>query len=303
MRQDRTLLGVVMMLGFCVVAPVIDASAKLAVQTIATGQVTTARYIVQAALLVPVMLVMGQSFRMDRYRWGLTFVRAALSVAATFSFVAAVRVMPIADALAIAFVEPFILMLMGWFFFAEQVGPRRLIASAIGFLGALFVIQPSFSQFGPVAFFPLLTAVFFALYLIITRKLTRDTHPVTLQTTTALAAIVLCTPVLWLAEGSDITSLDPSWPQGVVWVFLFGVGAAATVSHLFITFALRYAPSATIAPLQYLEIVVAALLGYLVFGDFPDRLTWIGIGIIVSAGLYIVLRERGLSRQPAAATP
>jgi drug/metabolite transporter (DMT)-like permease len=85
-------------------------------------------------------------------------------------------------------------------------------------------------------------------------------------------------------------------PQGRFWAFLAGVGVAATVSHLAITYALKFAPSATLAPLHYLEIVAAVALGYLIWGDFPTPLTWIGIALIIGSGLYVIHRERLAAR-------
>ena len=87
-------------------------------------------------------------------------------------------------------------------------------------------------------------------------------------------------------------------------MLLAGVGVAATVSHLFISFALSLAPASIIAPLQYLEIVSATALGYLIFSDLPDGLTFAGIAIIVASGLYIFTRERAQERILAtSATP
>src|SRR5690606_6106696 len=130
---DRHLLGTLLMLAFCSVAPLIDTFAKLAAASLPVGQITAARYVVQAMLLLPLILALRLDLRLDARTWGLTFLRAALSLASTFSFVAAVRVMPLADALAIAFVEPFLLLFIGRWFLAEPVGPRRLAAAATGF--------------------------------------------------------------------------------------------------------------------------------------------------------------------------
>jgi drug/metabolite transporter (DMT)-like permease len=122
-------------------------------------------------------------------------------------------------------------------------------------------------------------------------------HPVTLQFYTGLIASALCLPILVLAQGTGSVLLDPVWPEGIAWTWLFGVGFFATVSHMMMTYALSWAPSATLAPLQYLELPVATLLGYLVFGDFPNTLTLTGIGIIIGAGLYMIHRERVTARQ------
>ena len=148
-----------------------------------------------------------------------------------------------------------------------------------------------------MALFPLGTAFGFAFYILVTRGLSRHVHPVMLQFYTGLIASLLCLPLMVLAEGTGSDLLDPVWPEGVFWVWLFAVGFFATVSHMMMTYALSLAPSATLAPLQYLELPVATLLGFLVFGDFPNALTLTGIAIIIGAGLYMIHRERVTARQ------
>jgi drug/metabolite transporter (DMT)-like permease len=292
MGQDRILPGVVLMLVFCLFAPLLDVSAKLAASSVPVGQITAARFVVQGALMLPVSLAMGLSLALSRRMLGMVFLRAAFLMLSTVCFVAAIAVMPVADALAIAFVEPFVLLLLGRLIFGDEVGPRRIAAAAVGFGGALLVIQPSLAAFGSVALLPLGTAFTFAFYMLVTRSMSQDMHPVTLQTHTSMAGMVLCLPVLWLGDGGGLALIDPVMPQGMAWLWLFGVGFWAAVSHICMTYALKYAPSATLAPLHYLEIVVAVALGYMVFGDFPDLMTWAGIAVICGSGLYVIHRER-----------
>lgn len=299
---DRILPGVALMIAFCIFAPLLDVSAKLAAATVPVGQITTARFVVQGAIMLPVSLVLGLSLALDRRMLGLIFLRAAFLILSTFTFVAAIAVMPVADALAIAFVEPFVLLILGRVIFGDEVGPRRIVACAVGFGGALLVIQPSLAAFGLVALLPLGTAFTFAFYMLVTRQMSRGMHPVTMQTHTSLAGMVLCLPVLALADGSGIASLDAVMPQGLAWLWLAGVGMWAAISHIMMTYALKFAPSATLAPLHYLEIVMAVALGYAVFGDFPNPMTWAGIAVICGSGLYVIHRERMAARR-ARATP
>ncbi len=300
MTRDTTLRGIVLMLIFCMIAPLLDVASKLAAEGgMPVGQITAARFVVQGALMLPVLLVMGLSLRMTRKALAYTFLRAFFLILSTYSFVSGIAVMPVADALAIAFVEPFILLILGSFIFGDQVGPRRIAACAVGFCGALLVIQPSIQVFGLVALWPLGTAFAFAFYMLVTRAISAWMHPVAMQVHTSWTGVVLCLPVLLLADGSGIATLDPVWPDGLNWIWLFGVGFWAAVSHMSVTYALKYAPSATLAPLHYSEIVVAVILGYLIFDDFPNPLTWAGIAIIVSSGLYIIHRERNVARQKA----
>ncbi|HSF65782.1 MAG TPA: DMT family transporter [Paracoccaceae bacterium] len=299
MTNDRILPGVVLMLAFCLLAPLLDVSAKLAAATVPVGQITAARFVVQGALMLPVVWIMGLSLALTPRLLGLVILRAVFLILSTYSFVAAIAVMPVADALAIAFVEPFVLLILGRFLFGDEVGPRRIAACAVGFGGALLVIQPSLAAFGLVALLPLGTAFTFAFYMLATRRISRDMHPVTMQAHTSVAGAAICLPLLALGDAFGLPTLDPVMPQGLAWLWLLGVGFWAAVSHICMTYALKFAPSATLAPLHYLEIVAAVALGYLVFGDFPNAMTWTGIAVICTSGLYIIHRERLSARRPA----
>ncbi|WP_127105499.1 DMT family transporter [Pararhodobacter zhoushanensis] len=293
---DRVPLAIGMMLAFCAIAPLIDVSAKFASQAVSVTQVTFFRMVVQAVLMLPVLLVLRQSLRIGLRPALWVAARALMLIGSTYAFVGAVKVMPLADALAIAFVEPFILLALGALFFGDQVGPRRIGAAVVGFCGALMVIQPNFAAFGAVALYPLATAVFFAFYMLLTRRVSRMVAPVAMQFHTAWIGVVWMLPVLALGHGRGWELLTLSNPEAIVWVQLICVGLAASVSHMAITVALRFAPSATLAPLHYLEIINAVLFGWFFFGDLPNLLSWAGIAVIVASGLYIIARERALAR-------
>lgn len=294
---DRTLAGVALMLGFCLTAPLLDVAAKLASASVPVGQITAARFVLQCALMGPFVWKMGLSLRVASGKLMVLVFRSILLLFATFCFITAIRVMPLADALAIVFVAPFIVLLVGKFYLGEDVGPRRVGAALVGFVGVLFVIQPSFAAFGAVAIIPLGTAVAFAFYILVTRGLSRRMHPVALQFHTGLVASLFCIPILLVAQGSGSELFDPVWPKDIALLWLLGTGFFATVSHMMMTYALSFAPSATLAPLQYFELPVATLFGYLVFNDFPNRLSLLGIAIIIGAGLYMIHRERVTARQ------
>lgn len=293
---DRIPLGMALIVGFCIFAPLLDVCAKIAADVIPVGQITAGRFVVQTALMLPVVLVMGLSLRMPLALWPIVAVRALFLMLSTYFIIAALRYMPLADALAIVFVEPFIILLCGKLMFGEQVGPRRLAASAVGFSGCMLVIQPSFVAFGYVALLPLGTAVTFAAYVLVTRGLRGKIHPVEMQFQTGLAATIMLVPLIWLADGRGWDTLDPVWPEGMLWIYLFGVGFFATIAHMMMTYALMIAPAATLAPLHYLEIITAAILGYYIFDDIPNGVALWGIVIIMASGLYVVHRERVTAR-------
>ncbi len=292
---DRTIAGILCMIAFTALAPVMDSFAKATPEVIVVGLILAVRFGFQVVTLIPLAIGLRMAHRPGLRESGQHLLRGFLLLLATGLFFSALRYMPIANAISIFFVEPFILTLLGGFLLGEDVGRRRIIACLIGFGGALLVIQPSFADLGWVALMPLGTAFCFAGYMIMTRSMARRIHPITLQGYTAAGATVIIVPLLVVFDGTGNMALDPVVPHGLAIWTLLGVGVTATISHLFISFALRMAPAATIAPLQYLEIVAATGLGYWIFGDFPNALTWVGIATIVGSGLYVFAREQANS--------
>ncbi|MBZ0124053.1 MAG: DMT family transporter [Roseovarius sp.] len=294
----NTTLGILLMVVFCVLAPLQDTFAKLVSDSVAVGQVAATRFVFQAALLLPLAAVLGGLHRPGPAEAGLHLLRGALLLVATAMFFTALRFMPLADAISIFFVEPFLLTLLGGLLLGEPIGPRRYVACAIGFAGALMIIQPSFREVGAVALLPLGTALSFAFYMIVTRRMATRMHPITLQAYTGLAALAIALPLLAGFDGSGLAPLDPSWPSARDGAWLIGLGVVATLSHISLSYALSFAPASLIAPIQYLEIVAATALGYAVFGDLPDPLAYAGIALIVASGLFVFFRERHLGRRP-----
>ena len=199
-------------------------AAKLASDSVPVGQITAARFVIQCVLMVPFIITINLSLHVARQQWLALLLRAVSLCVATFCFIAAIRVMPLADALAIVFVAPFIVLLVGKFYLVEEVGLRRVGAAVVGFVGVLFVIQPSFAVFGATALFPLGTAVAFAFYILVTRGLSQKIHPVSMQFYTGLLASLMCMPLMILAQGSGSELFDPVWPVGIAWLWLLGVG-------------------------------------------------------------------------------
>ena len=280
------------MIVFAAVAPLIDVFAKLATQSLPSAEVAAVRFIVQFGVLLPVM-VWRRSFRaMSWRRASIHFLRGLLIAIATICFITALSKMPIADAISIFFVEPMILTVLGGLVLGEQVGWRRYVAAIVGFVGAMIVVRPSFETVGWVAVLPIGTAFSFAFYLLATRYQAQREDPFAMQGFAGLFGGLSIIVMLWLGEGTGSPVFDPRWPEGVAWLLVIGVGVMATVSHLFLVFAFQKAPASVLAPLQYMEIASATVFGFLVFGDFPDALKWLGITIIIGSGLFIFWRER-----------
>ncbi|MEM7711697.1 MAG: DMT family transporter [Pseudomonadota bacterium] len=288
-RPDRPVLGMVLMLGFCVTAPLSDAISKAMAATFPVMQLVAIRFVVQAALLAPLVTATGRSWRMSPFGWQLTALRTALQVAGIWLMVTGLTYLPLADAIAIAFVMPFIVLLLGHLLLGETVGPRRLAACGVGFCGTLLVMQPSFAAVGWPVLYPLAVAFVFAAFMLVTRRLSREADPIAMQALSGAMAVVGFVVVYSLAPREGLLAWAPM--EGVVPILIL-MGALGTGGHLLMTWSLRHAEASTLAPMQYLEIPVAAVIGLAVFGDWPNPLAQFGIAITVATGLYILWRER-----------
>jgi drug/metabolite transporter (DMT)-like permease len=299
MVHDRPLFGILLMVGFCVLAPLGDSIAKLLGETIPLVQLLLVRFVAQSLLFLPYLWWAGIPILLPRQVLGLTILRTVLHIIGAGAMFTSLRFLPLADALAIAFVMPFIMLLLGKYVLAEEVGPRRLIACAVGFVGTLLVIQPSFAKVGAPALLPLVVAVVFALFMLVTRQIAKKVDPVALQANSGLIATPILLVLALIGTKSDIAALDLVWPVGSEIPLLLAIGVIGTLAHLLMTWSLRFAPSATLAPMQYLEIPFATVIGWLIFRDLPNGLAALGIAITIGAGLYVILREHRQSIQTA----
>jgi drug/metabolite transporter (DMT)-like permease len=307
MTVDRPLLGILLMLGFCVLAPVGDAMAKILGQTVPIGQLVFVRFAVQALLLIPIVWISRKPWRMRRRVAFLTFLRTLLHIIGIGTMVTALKYLPLADAIAIAFVMPFIMLILGKFALKEEVGGRRIAACTVGFLGTLLIVQPSFAEVGWPALLPVAVAFNFALFMLVTRQIAKETDPIGLQAVSGVIAVFLMIPILLAFHGTGFSQLQIVDVSRMDWGLLLSIGVLGTAAHLLMTWSLRYAPSATLAPMQYLEIPFATVLGFVIFGDLPNPVATVGICITIFAGLYIILRERATARlqamRPASTQP
>ncbi|SLN68290.1 Riboflavin transporter [Roseivivax jejudonensis] len=303
MRPDNPPLGISLMLLFCLLAPLGDALAKIVGDRVPLLELVFLRFGVQVAILVPLVAMTRRAWLYPPRIMAVIGLRTLFHIGGIGLMFLSLRVLPLADAIAIAFVMPFVLLLLGWLVLGEEVGPRRLAACAVGFCGTLMVVQPAFAEVGPAALLPLGVAVFFALFMLATRSIARETDPVSLQAVSGTMAILLLGPAILVVPGAEF-----DWrPPGSVLPLILAMGALGTASHLVMTWSLRFAPGATLAPMQYLEIPIATFYGWAIFGDLPDGLALAGIAVTVAAGLYVILRERATMRAarqaPLRATP
>lgn len=296
MTTDRPFLGILLMLGFCLLAPLGDAMAKLLGETNGLMELVTFRFMVQPLILLPIIFWTKSNMRMSRRVLGFTLLRTLLHILGITLMFVSLRYLPLAETIAIVFVMPFILMFLGWFLMSETVGRRRIFAAGFGFIGTLLVIQPSFAEVGAPALLPVGVAFAFAFFMLTTRAIARDCDPIALQTVSGLMAVGILLPVWGVGAKLNWFGFQLTPLQDSRWDLILVLGVLGTIAHLFMTWSLRFAPSATLAPMQYLEIPVATAIGFVIFHELPNGLASVGITITVAAGLYVIYRE---SRQGA----
>ena len=209
--------------------------------------------------------------------------RAVLLFSATFLFFQALKHLPIADALAIFFVNPLVIVILSALILRERVGPRRWAAVAVGFVGTLIIIRPGLVEVNSGTFYALGSGVALGSYLVMTRHIAGAANAMvlTFQTSTIGAALMtLALPLLW------------QMPDPAQWLMLVGLGVVATLGHVLITMAYEHGEASLLAPLAFTEIIMATVFGWWFFNDLPDRWTVLGVAILIGSAIYISIRER-----------
>ncbi len=222
-------------------------------------------------------------------RWRLVMVRSLFNFAGSAVWFIALGLMAISDAVALQFTLPLFAVLGAWLILRERVGPRRWIAVAAGFVGAMVIIRPGFAEIPPAALFALAAAALFAGVHLTTKKLAGAITGNALIFHANLVAIPL-----------SLAFAAPDWvtPAPAHWPVLIAVGLFGTIAHVFMERAYRAADASFIAPTDFSKLLFAALYGWLLFGESSDAPTWIGAAIIVAGTTNAARHEvRGTARR------
>ncbi len=289
-RRPENLRGLALMaLAFFLFAAS-DAQAKLLTGMFHPMEVVWAR---QLGLLagVVVLLVLKGPVILSTGRPGMQVLRGTLAVISASAFIIALRYVPLADAVAVSFVAPFMVTVLGALVLGEKVGPRRWTAVAIGFIGTLIVIRPGLGVVHPAVMLVVGAATAFALRQILSRVLAGTDRTATTVAYTAIVSVVLLSLPLPLFWRTPATATELA--------LLAGMAACGALGELLVIRALEIAEAIVLAPVHYSLIIWGTFYGWLVFGQLPDRWTWTGAAIIVATGLYIMHREWTLARSRA----
>lgn len=286
--------GMALMVLAMTVIPVMDGMAKLLSANYPTMQIVWARYFFHVLLLAPFVVWRFGFWGAWPRRPALQVVRGSLLFGATISFFSAIATMPLADTLAIVFIYPFIVTAFSPLLLGDQVGKWRWGAVIVGFLGALIIFRPGVQALKPAMLWAASAGICYACYVLITRKMAGTDKPSVTLLMTGLVGMLAATamlPFVWTTPT----------PAGLA--MMVGLGVLAAFGHYLIIVAHEQASAPQLAPYAYVEIVSATIVGFLLFGDLPALLTWVGMAIIMASGIVIAWREARLARLERLAPP
>lgn len=206
---------------------------------------------------------------------------------ATLCFFSAIFVMPLAEATSLVFLAPILTALMSGPVLGEKVRPATFVASAIAFVGVIIVLRPNLAEVGPTALLPLCAACFMALLMLANRASAGQGSPLSMQVYMAVVAAPILTVAAWLGNWSGSPMFAVGWPPvDVLWRCAV-VAVTASTAHWLVFHGTTRAGAATVAPMTYVQLIVAVALGWWWFGDRPDGVSLLGAAVIIGAGLCL----------------
>jgi drug/metabolite transporter (DMT)-like permease len=214
----------------------------------------------------------------------MQLVRGALLIGSSLCFMTALKYLPLADATALNYTTPTLVILLAIVFLHERLTPPRIAFVVAGIAGMLMIVQPGAELFKGASLLALASAACYAVYQITTRMLAGEDPRVTLFYPALVGAGLMT--LVWPWFGSRI---DVSWPDVAL---MAAIGVLGTIGHFLFILAFQRAPASALTPFTYIHLVFATLIGWLAFGDLPDGLTFAGMALIAGSGLLLTWHER-----------
>jgi drug/metabolite transporter (DMT)-like permease len=276
--------GVLMVLVAVIFFSVTDSMAKYLTLFYPVSLVVWARF---AFHLLLVVVVLGPRYRMKlirTQRLAEQVLRGLLLLLGSLLFITALKFLPLAEATAISYLAPLFVTLMSVIFLKEKVELARWIAIMCSFAGVLIIIRPGSGVFTWAALLPVTNATTFAIYQIVTRRLANQESPYTSIFYAGLVGTVLLSGIL-----PDVWMLPQTWGHALAFA---AIGLFAALGHLILIKAYVYASAARLAPFSYSQLIWVSFIGFIMFGDFPDAWSLIGMAVVIASGVYVANHQR-----------
>lgn len=282
--MSPNLQGALLMMGSMAAFTFNDTFVKLTDGEVPLFQLLVLRGVLTIALIYGLARALGAlRWDLSRRDWRLVALRCVGEIGAAFFFLTALLNMPLANVTAILQVLPLTVTMGAALFFAEPVGWRRWAAIAVGFLGMLLVVRPGTEGFNAWSLYAVVAVGFVTLRDLATRRMSAEVPSLTV---TLMAAISV---TVFSALGSIGEGWAPVSAENALWI----AGSAFFIlgGYVFSVLVMRVGEISFIAPFRYTSLIWALLLGYLVFGDWPDPVILLGAAIIAGTGVFTIYRE------------
>ncbi len=301
MARSKALTGILFAAGGSLVFSLNDLSIKLLSDSYALHQIIMIRALIAMSFVLAVIGFSKKGFRqIATGRPVMHLVRVGIIMVSNVTFFVGLANMPLADAVAVAYVSPIIITLQSILFLGEKVGPRRWAAVIVGMLGVIVMLRPGAGVIQPAALLVLFSAVLYASGNLLARHLGTTESAMTL-TFYVQAGFIVVSLIMGLVVGDGHLRAEGSlweflfrpwyWPPVSDWPLFLLTGLAVGLGALMVTQAYRTVEAGLIAPFEYVGMPAAIFWGLMVFGTFPDSTGWVGIALICGSGLYVIWRE------------
>ena len=279
---NSSTLGIILMVAAMLSVPPVDGLAKYLSGSYSPLFLAWARYAMACLIVLPLAAANhGPSVFPTERRMSHALRTVCLVIAMTLYFLAIARI-PLATAISAFFVGPIVAVALSFVVLKERVTFRRIASLVLGFAGSIVILQPG-ATLDPGILLALGSGLFFAVYLVATRQAAQASDPVKTLAFQCVVGALLLTPQAMATWSTP--ALSDLW--------LFAVfGGLSAVSHILSITAFRHADASILAPLVYLELIGAALVGYLAFGDIPGAATVLGAALIVAGGSLLLERRQ-----------
>lgn len=278
-----TLRGMAVMAGAVFLFAAVDTQVKFLTDSLSPLQIAWSRQLGLLVVFITMLATRGLRILCTNHLW-LQLLRGMLSASSAILYILALAYIPLADAIAMTFVAPFFIAILGAVLLGETVGLHRWVAICLGFVGALIISRPGSGIVHPAIFLVMIEALLFALWQVITRKIGQsDQILTTIAYTSLIAGLLLSIPLPFVWQA----------PNGGFELFLMiSIAFMAALAEIMMIYALILAMSVVIAPIHYTLLLWGAIFGWFVFGDIPDIWTCSGALLIAITGFYLLKHER-----------
>lgn len=312
---NRTPQGILCILTGMVLFAAQDAMMKLLIGPYTVWLLIGVRAVITAAILIPVILILGGEHRLATPYWRLYVLRGALFAVGFSLFYAGFPYMTFANLVTIFFAAPLITAAMAAVFLGESIGIHRMAALAVGFLGVVISMKPGGDSFQWISLLPLACAISYAISQITVRSVGSRDSTLTIGLYTIVCAGVFVVPLGWVLNAlvdldGHASHLDFRWfvPSTDALPMLIALGTIGMAGYILLSRAYQVGDASAIAPFEYVYLPIAAALGYFAWGEVPVWNTLVGMALIIVSGIYIGRREMADARRartpaPTAETP